>query len=257
VSGKSFNVSLRGKVAIVTGASRGIGRAVALMFARAGSDVVINYRVDLAGAGRVKRAAERLGVRAQVFRADLADEKRVDEMVRTTVREFGRVDILVCNAGIWKEHAIEKMKTPSLKETIDVNLLGTFYAIRAVVPHMKRRRSGVIITISSTAGQRGEPFHSPYAASKGAVISLTKSLAVELAPHNIRVNCVAPGWVDTDMARPALKGRDGMEVVRQIPLGRVGTPEELAGPVLFLASDLSTFIAGEILNVNGGAVLCG
>lgn len=253
----SLGISLKNKVAIVTGASRGIGRAVAMMFAQAGCDVVINYRSDLESAIKVKRSAERFGVKAQVFKADMSDEKQINEMVRAAIRDFGRADILVCNAGIWKEHPIDKMRASALKETIDINLLGTFYAIRAVVPHMKRQKGGVIITISSTAGQRGEPFHSPYAASKGAIISLTKSLAVEAASHNIRVNCVAPGWVDTDMARPVLKGKQGNDVIRQIPLGRVGTSEELAGPVLFLASDLSTFITGEILNVNGGAVLCG
>jgi len=127
-----------------------------------------------------------------------------------------------------------------------------------VVAHMKENKSGVIVNISSTAGQRGEAFHSPYAATKGAVISLTKSLAPELAPHNIRVNCVAPGWVDTDMSRPALEDPEiAPGVLSLIPLGRVGTPDELAGPVVFLASDWATFITGEILNVNGGAVLCG
>jgi 3-oxoacyl-[acyl-carrier protein] reductase len=227
------------------------------MFAQAGCDVVISYCNDRQSATEVKNAAEKFGVRAEVVKADMADHEQVDAMVDAAIRDFGKIDILVCNAGIWKEHTIDKMSVAGLKETIDVNLLGTFYAIRAVVPHMKKQKTGVIITISSTAGQRGEPFHSPYAASKGGIISLTKSLAVELAPHNIRVNCVAPGWIDTDMARPALKGKEGAKVIKEIPLGRVGTPEELAGPVLFLASDLSTFITGEILNVNGGAVLCG
>lgn len=254
---ESLDISLKGKVAIVTGASRGIGRAVAIMFAQAGCDVIINYGSDRQSAMKVKLAAEKLGVRAKAVKAHMSHERQIDVMVNAAIRDFGRIDILVCNAGIWKEHPIDKMSVAELKETIDINLLGTFYAIRAVVPQMKKQKSGVIITISSTAGQRGEPFHSPYAASKGAIISLTKSLAVELAPYNIRVNCVAPGWVDTDMARPALKGKEGAEVIKQIPLGRVGTPEELAGPVLFLASDLSTFITGEILNVNGGAVLCG
>lgn len=254
---ESVDISLKGKVAMVTGASRGIGRAVAIMFAQAGCDVVINYCRDSQSAVKVKLAAEKLGVRAKVAKADMSNTKQIDAMVNATIKDFGKIDILVCNAGIWKKHQIDKMSVAELKETIDINLLGTFYAIRAVVPQMKKQKSGVIITISSTAGQRGESFHSPYAASKGAVISLTKSLAVELAPHNIRVNCVAPGWIDTDMARPALKGKEGTEVIKQIPLGRVGTPEELAGPVLFLASDLSAFITGEILNVNGGAVLCG
>ena len=250
-------ISLKDKVALVTGASRGIGRAVAVMFAEAGCDVAVNYCKNRQSAIEVKRAVESRGRREELMRADMADRKQIDAMVKGTISCFGRIDILVCNAGIWKEHAIDKLSPAALMETIDVNLLGTFHAIRAVVPQMKKQRRGTIITISSTAGQRGEPFHSAYAASKGAIISLTKSLAVELAPHNIRVNCVAPGWVDTDMARPALRGKEGEKVIEQIPLGRVGTPEELAGPILFLASELSTFITGEILNVNGGAVLCG
>jgi 3-oxoacyl-[acyl-carrier protein] reductase len=149
------------------------------------------------------------------------------------------------------------MDEERLKRTLDVNILGTFYPTMAVVPHMKKQRSGNIILVSSTAGQRGEAFHSPYAASKGAIISLTKSLAPELIEYNIRVNCVAPGWVDTDMSHEALIGPERDDILSKIPMGRAGSAEELAGPILFLASDLATFITGEILNVNGGAVLCG
>ncbi|MFH0778947.1 MAG: 3-oxoacyl-ACP reductase family protein [Candidatus Eisenbacteria bacterium] len=250
-------ISLAGKVALVTGASRGIGRATALLLARTGSNVVINYYLDEASAIEVRLAAEKLGVRAAVVRANVAERPQVEAMVETALREYGRVDIVVNNAGIWKSTPIDTMTGKQLEETIAVNLLGVFHVVTAIVPHMKERKSGSIINVSSTAGQRGEPFHSAYAASKGGVISLTKSLAAELAPHNIRVNCVAPGWVATDMTDGVLRSEEAADVLKQIPMGRVALPEEIAGAVLFLASDLSTFVTGEILNVNGGAVLCG
>jgi 3-oxoacyl-[acyl-carrier protein] reductase len=188
----------------------------------------------------------------------MASSADVRALVAKTLAAFGRMDILLCNAGVWKESAIESMTDAKLRETLDVNLAGVFACCREAVPVMKRRRSGRIILVSSTAGQRGEAFHSHYAASKGAVISLTKSLASELAAHGILVNCIAPGWFDTDMSRPTLANplkRRG--VLAAIPLRRVGTPDEFAGAVLFLASDLSGFVTGEILNVNGGAVLVG
>ena len=250
-------ISLKDKVTLITGASRGIGAATAIMFAEAGSHVIINYRTDEAAADDVLKRCEALGVKAIKARADVADRAEVEAMVEDAVREFGRIDVLVTNAGIWEYNAIDDMDEARLKRTLDVNILGTFYPTMAVVPHMKRQRFGNIILIASTAGQRGEAFHSPYAASKGAIISLTKSLAPELIAHNIRVNCVAPGWVDTDMSHESLIGPERDDILSKIPMGRAGTAEELAGPILFLASDLATFITGEILNVNGGAVLCG
>lgn len=250
-------INLNGKTALITGGSRGIGRATAIMLAQAGCDVAINFVTNEDAAREVEQAARQYGVNTVIVRADLADRRQTEQMIATVVRQFGRLDILVNNGGIWKEAAIDTMSEIQLREMVDINLNGTFYAITAAVPHMKKQRSGNIINISSTAGQRGEAFHSHYAATKGAIISLTKSLAPELAPHNIRVNCVAPGWVDTDMSTESLAAPDADKILNLIPLGRVGTPEEIAGAVLFLASDLSTFITGEILNVNGGAVLCG
>ncbi len=252
-----MNVEFQGKVALVTGGSRGIGRAVSLAFASSGCNLAINYHRDEESAAEVRRMAEELGVSAREFRADVADREQVERMVEEILEEFGRIDVLVCNAGIWERNPIDDMSEKTLRETLDVNLLGTFHPIAAVVPHMKKQGAGIIVTISSTSGQRGEAFYSPYSASKGALISLTKSLALELAPHNIRVNCVASGWVETDMTEDVLGSEQGAEVIRQIPMGRVASPEEIAGPVLFLASNLSSFITGEILNVNGGAVLCG
>lgn len=249
--------TFKNKVTLVTGGSRGIGRAIALMFARCGSDIIINYRRDRDSAEAVLNEVEKSGVSAIVVRADVSDRVQAEAMVEQALTRFGRIDILVNNAGIWERNPIDGMKSSILKKTIDTNLLGCFYPIMAVVPQMKKQEAGSIINISSTAGQRGEAFYSPYAATKGALISMTKSLAVELAGNNIRVNCVAPGWVDTDMSRPTLESTEAESVYNQIPLRRIGTPEELAGPVLFLASDMASFITGEVLNVNGGAVLCG
>ena len=248
---------LKDKVALVTGGSRGIGRAIVLRLAEAGCHVAINFREDSAAAAKVKAEAETLGIRALVVKADMADKGQVDRMVDKTMESLGRIDIIVNNAGIWEYDPIDNLPEAHLRRTIDANLMGVFFLTGAVVPHMKKRRSGSIINISSTAGQRGEPFHSPYAASKGAIISLTKSLAPELAEYGIRVNCVAPGWVDTDMTTETMASAEAEEVLRKIPLGRIGTPDEIAWPVVFLASDMAGFITGEILNVNGGAVLCG
>ena len=250
-------ITLKDKVAVITGASRGIGRATALLFAEAGCNLLVNYATNEKAALGVVSSSEKFGITARAFQADVSKKKEVDGMMDHAVNQFGKIDILVNNAGIWKYAAIEKMTEEQLKETLDLNLNGVFYASTAAARHMIKRETGNIINISSTAGQRGEPYHSHYAATKGAVISLTKSLAVELATHNIRVNCVAPGWVDTDMSHASLVGEDVETILGQIPLGRAGTAEEIAGSVLFLASDLSTFVTGEIINVNGGAVLCG
>lgn len=250
-------IDLKGKVAVITGASRGIGRATAILFAQAGADVLIHYHVNKNAAVEVAHEVERFSVNAKIFAADMARRDQVEAMIDFAVHQFGQIDILVNNAGIWEEAAINRMTEDELRRTLEINLNGVFYATAAASRHMISRKSGNIINISSTAGQRGESFHSHYAATKGAIISMTKSLAVELIRHNIRVNCVAPGWVDTDMSRESLASEEKDDILRLIPLGRVGTPEEIAGCVLFLASDLSTFVVGEILNVNGGAVLCG
>ncbi len=250
-------ISLKNKVTLITGASRGIGRAAALMFAQAGGDVVINYVSDDKAAESIRAECEKLGVRALAIKANVADRTEVEAMVKQTIKELGQIDVLVNNAGVWEENPIDNIDEARLKKALDINLLGTFYPTMAVVPHMKKRKSGNIINISSTAGQRGEAFHSPYSATKSAVIGLTKSWAPELVEFGIRVNCVAPGWVDTDMSHADLVSADKAEILSKIPMGRAGTAEELAGPILFLASDLSTFITGEIVNVNGGAVLCG
>ncbi len=253
-------ISLAGKAALITGGSRGIGAAAVKMFAQAGADVVFNYYRSRAAARQVEQEARKHGTRVESLKADLGHLADARKLVRYAVERLGHLDLLVANAGIWKpeDAPIEKLSEREWDEMMRVNLKSVYSVTHFAAAHMIAQRSGRIIAISSTAGQRGEAFHSHYAATKGAIISFVKGLSTELARHNILVNCVAPGWVDTDMARPVLETPAGRRfAMGQIPLGRVATAEEIAGPILFLASDLATFMTGEILNVNGGAVLCG
>ncbi len=250
-------IDLTGKTALVTGGARGIGRACCELLAQAGAKVAFNYRVEQFAADEVVKGIEKAGGQAFALAADVQITAEAEMMVDETIDRFGGVDLLVNNAGIWKGSPIDEMSDGEWNEMLGINLTGTFQMIRAVVPAMKQAGSGRIINISSTAGQRGEPLHSHYAATKGAVIALTKSLAGELAPHGILTNCVAPGWVDTDMCTDTLASETASEILNSIPLGRVGRPDEIAGAVLFLASELCTFVNGEVLNVNGGSVLCG
>lgn len=253
-------IRLSGRVAVVTGGSRGIGAAAVRMFAQVGARVVFSYVRNRRAADEVAEEARALGAGALAVRADLRRMGDARNLIGRALKEFGRLDILVANAGIWNEEdvPIEKLGEREWDDMLATNLKSAYSVIHFAVPAMKRRKSGRIIAISSTAGQRGEAFHAHYAASKGAVISMVKGLSTELAPHNILVNCVAPGWVDTEMSEPVLRvPRLRKWVYGQIPLGRVATPEEVAGPILFLASDLATFMTGEIVNVNGGAVLVG
>jgi len=249
-------IDLTGRTALVTGGSRGIGKACCEMLARAGAKVVVNYRVERPWAELLAQRIGEAGGEAWAVGADVSLPEEANMLVDETVDRFGRLDILVNNAGIWKGGAIEEISDGEWNEMLGVNLTGTFNTIRAAVPYMKSSGGGRIINVSSTAGQRGEALHAHYAATKGAVISLTKSLAAELARDGILTNCVAPGWVETDMTETALE-QDRESIASVIPLGRVARPEEIAGAVLFLASDLATFVNGELLNVNGGAVLCG
>jgi 3-oxoacyl-[acyl-carrier protein] reductase len=249
-------IELDGKIALVTGGSRGIGAACCRRLARAGARIALNYRIEQATAEQLAAAIEQAGGEIFALAADVSDPDEAEMMVAETFDRFGGLDILVNNAGVWSGAPIEEISDGEWNAMVGTNLTGTFNMIRAAVPRMKER-GGRIINISSTAGQRGESLHSHYAATKGAVIALTKSLAVELAADGILTNCVAPGWVVTDMSREALDGEDASRIVAGIPLGRAARPEEIAGAVVFLASDLASFVNGEVLNVNGGAVLCG
>jgi 3-oxoacyl-[acyl-carrier protein] reductase len=250
--------NLNGKVALITGASRGIGAATAIRFAQAGAQLVLNYFKHEAEASNIAAQTRSIGVRAIPVQADVSRFDDVRALFQRAIDEFGRVDIVVANAGIWTGDAVDDLGESKWQETIDVNLKGVYACCHFAARFMKPQRSGCIITVSSTAGQRGEAFHSHYAASKGGIISLTKSLASELGPYGINVNCVAPGWVDTDMSSaPLHKSRELEKIVANIPLRCVATADDVAGPILFLASSLARHVTGEVLNVNGGSVLCG
>jgi 3-oxoacyl-[acyl-carrier protein] reductase len=253
-------ISLAGKAALITGGSRGIGAATVKLFARAGADVVFNFRRDKESARLVEQEASKHGTRVESLQGDLRVPENSRKLVEFAIERLGRLDIIVANAGIWnvKDIPIEKMTERQWDEMMRTNLTSVYALAHFAVPVMKAQNSGRIIAISSTSGQRGEAFHTHYGASKGAIISFVKGLASELARHSILVNCVAPGWVETDMCEPLFETKAGRKfAVSQIPLRRVASPQEIAGPILFLASDLATFMTGEILNVNGGAVLCG
>jgi 3-oxoacyl-[acyl-carrier protein] reductase len=248
-------LSLAGRTALVSGGSRGIGRAVCVLFGRLGARVAVNYRADEGAARETVTAVAAEGSKAVALRADLSSPAEADRLVAEAEAALGPLDVVVANHGIWKRAPLETMTPEQWDETIRTNLGGAHALARAAARRMIPRGKGSIILIASTAGQRGEPEYSHYAASKGGLLAFTKSLAAELSPHGIRVNAVAPGWVETDMTREALKAPGAAADLRKIPLGRAGRPEEIAGPVAFLASDLASYVYGEILAVNGGAVM--
>ncbi len=250
-------LSLANQVAVITGGSRGIGAATVRLFCEAGASVVFSYHRDRPAAERI---CDHCAGAAIAVQADVARLRDAERLIAAAVKRFGRLDIIVANAGIWNadDVPIDEMTEQQWDEMIDTNLKGVFTVTKFAVRQMKKQRSGRVIAISSTAGQRGESLHAHYAASKGGIISFVKGLSTELAPWGILVNCVAPGWVSTDMAAPVMRTKaQRRKVLSEIPLRRVATPEEIAAPILFLASDLATFITGEIFNVNGGAVLVG
>jgi 3-oxoacyl-[acyl-carrier protein] reductase len=259
-----MKLSLDRKVALITGGSRGIGAATVRMFVEAGAEVVFNYQAAKAQAEELVRVCG--ADRCHAVPCDLTGTKSAGELVAAAVARFGRLDALVANHGIWpaEDMPIERMPDEQWQRTIAVNLDSVFALVKHAVGQMKKQggspdgSSGHIVLISSTSGQRGEAFHCDYAATKGALISMVKGLSTELARDHIYVNAVAPGWVYTDMSAPALADpatRD--KIFRTIPLGRVGTPEEIAAPILFLCTPHAGFITGEVFNVNGGAVLVG
>ena len=242
-------IDLTGKRAFVTGGGRGIGRATALLLARAGATVAVGYR---------SRKPDPDALVAATIAADLGDPAAARRAVAEVMRTFGGLDILVVNHGVWPadDVPLARMTDAQWETTRRANLDAAVYVCRAAIPNLSPGGGGTIVLVSSTAGQRGEALHADYAATKGAVIALTKSLAVELAP-NITVNCVAPGWVDTEMAAQPYAGGGRKAIEQTIPLGRVATAEDIAGPIVFLCSPLARHMTGVILNVNGGSVLCG
>ena len=253
----SFTIDLSPRTALITGGSRGIGRATAELLARAGARVALNYVRDEAAANAAVRDIRAAGGEAMALAGDVSDVAAARQLVRDVIAAWGRLDILVANAGIWLEDVTGRGDVEVWDRTYAVNLRGPFLVTDAALPHLAEH-GGSIVFVSSTAGQRGEARHSAYAASKGAIISYTKSLAAELGPRGIRVNAVAPGWVDTDMSRSSLDNPiQRSEIEKTIPIGRVASATDIAGPVLFLVSDLARHLQGEIVNVNGGSVLAG
>jgi 3-oxoacyl-[acyl-carrier protein] reductase len=256
-----ISISLDGQVAVVTGGSRGIGAAVVRLLAEAGAKVVFSYRANQAAAQAVIASCPRPAEVAAIA-GDVADVNAGEALVAAARERFGRLDIAVANAGIWNadDIAIENLSAEAWRETMASNLDSVYALARAAVTQMKRQpRAGMtprgrFIAIASTAGQRGEAWHVHYGASKAGVIGLVRGLGTEVAGDGILVNCVAPGWVETDMSRPAF-GAHPERVFKAIPLGRVGQPEELAGCVLFLCTPWANFMTSAVMSVNGGAVL--
>ncbi len=250
---------LSDRVAIVTGGSRGIGRATVQRLAEAGAHVVVNYICQTQEAEDAVNGARALGVQALAVQGDVSQTHEAAAVVDKALSYFGRLDLVVANAGIWEGAKVDEMSDDVWDKVINHNLRGTWTICRAAVPALRRQGSGAIVIVSSTAGQRGEAGYSNYAASKGGQISFAKSLAIELAP-NIRVNCVAPGWVDTELNDPVFgPGSNGYKraVEQGIPLQRIATAKDVANAIVFLGSDWTRHITGEVLNVNGGSVLCG
>jgi len=250
-------IDLTGRRVVVTGGSRGIGAACCRLFAKSGAAVLLQYLASDEKALAVLQDLRRISDAPHgAFRCDVTDPDQVCNLFDAANTRWGGLDCLVNNAGVWVHDPLADLQYERLQATLAVNVVGPFLSARCAIPLLKGSPDATIINISSTAGQRGEPFYSAYAASKGALISATKSWACELAPE-IRVNAVAPGWVETDMTAAALAGEKREEALNGIPLHRIATPDDIAGSVIFLASPLARHITGEILNVNGGSVLVG
>ncbi len=247
-------MTLVGKVALVTGGSRGIGRAVALKLAENGADVAINYAGNTAAAEEVKAAVEKLGRRAMLVQGSVADTDGVQAIVNQVVKKLGRLDILINNAGITRDGLLMRMKEADWDAVLETNLKGVFNCSKAVMRTMMKQKSGRIVNMASVVGEMGNAGQANYAAAKAGVIGFTKSLAKEVASRGITVNAVAPGFIATDMTK-VLTDDQKAEMAKTIPLGRAGQPEDVANAVLFLVSDEAAYITGQVLNVDGGMVM--
>lgn len=245
---------LNGKVAIVTGASRGIGKAIALAMAGAQADIVVNYAGRSDAAEETAEAIRQIGRKALVYKADVSDAQQVQQMVDAAITEFGKVDILVNNAGITRDNLILRMKEEDWDSVLAVNLKSAFNTIKAVAKPMIKARNGRIINVTSVVGLHGNAGQANYAAAKAGLIGLTKSMAKELGPRNITVNAVAPGFITTDMT-DQLSAEAKEKLVSSIALNRLGSPADVASLVAFLASDFCGYITGQVIEVDGGIVM--
>ena len=240
------------KVALVTGATRGIGKEIALELAKNGFDIAVNYRGTQDE--NLKKEIESNNVRCEFVEADVSNFEQCENMIKETIEKYGRIDVLVNNAGITKDGLIMRMKKEDFEAVIDVNLVGTFNVTRNVIPYMIKQKSGRIINVSSVVGVAGNAGQTNYSASKAGVIGFTKSLAKEVASRNILVNAIAPGFIDTDMTK-VLSDTVKEGINAQIPLKRMGTPKEVAKVVKFLASEDSSYVTGQVINIDGGMVM--
>lgn len=247
-------IDLNGKVALITGGSRGIGKAIAIKLASYKANIVINYTSNKEHALKVKEEIESYGVKSIVIKCDVSKSDEVNNMIEAVVKEFGQIDILVNNAGITRDGLLMRMKEEDFDSVIDINLKGVFNCTKSATKYMMKKRYGKIINISSVVGLIGNAGQANYCASKAGVIGLTKSSARELASRNINVNAIAPGFIDTDMTS-VLNENLKETMLKNIPQNRFGSPEDVANLVLFLASDMSSYITGQIINVDGGMVM--
>ncbi|AFH64275.2 3-ketoacyl-ACP reductase [Paenibacillus mucilaginosus K02] len=246
-----YESMLTGKVALVTGASRGIGRAIAVALAEAGADVVVNYAGSEGAASETVQAVEALGRKAVKIKANVGQSQEVDDMFKQVLETFGRIDILVNNAGITRDNLIMRMKEEEFDQVIETNLKGVFNCIKAATRPMMKQRSGRIINISSVVGALGNAGQMNYVAAKAGVIGMTKTAAKELASRGITVNCVAPGFIETDMT-DKLNEELRQALLTQIPLARLGQPEDIAKAVRYLASEDASYLTGQTIHVDGG-----
>lgn len=245
-------IDLTGHHVFIAGGSRGIGRAAALLAARAGANVTVNYLSRAEAADATVEEIEAMGRRAIALRGDVSDDGVAQRLIDQAVAALGPLTGLVVSAGVFEPGSLEEMTPAFWDRTMKVNVRGTFLLVQAAAPYLRKSGGGSIVIYTSTAGQRGSDIYSAYATSKGAQILFMRSMAKELGPDRIRVNCVAPAWTETDMAAPSLEALGRDKVAQQFVLGRIGLPEDVAGATLYLLSDLASFVTGMTLTVDGG-----